>query len=150
MATFNDKGLQLIKSFEGFRSAPYLDSVKIPTIGYGMTHYPDGTTVTMKDSPIDESTASNLLNKLIHTEFAPQVATLIKVPITDNQFSACVSFSYNVGVKNFKNSTLLRCINNKNPKDAANEFLRWNKANGIVLAGLTRRRQSEKALFEAS
>jgi lysozyme len=149
MRTINDLGLQLIKEFEGFRSQPYLDSVGVATIGYGATHYTDGSKVTMKDKPIDEATANKLLQDLLNIEFCPKVASLIKVNVNDNQFSSMVCFAYNLGVNNLAQSTLLRCLNARNFNDAANEFLRWNKAGGIVLAGLTRRRQAEKALFLA-
>lgn len=147
MRSINQAGLDLIKVSEGFRSKPYLDAVSKPTIGYGATFYKDGKAVTMKDNPITEEEASKLLNDLLNTEFCPKVEKLIKVQVTDNQFSAIVSFAYNVGLGNLQNSTLLRCLNAKNYKDAADEFLKWNKAGGIQLPGLVKRRQAERALF---
>lgn len=143
----NQSGLELIKCFEGFRSKAYLDAVHIPTIGYGATHYEDGTKVTLNDPEITQERGLQLLKNLLNTEFCSKVERLIKVQVTDNQFSAIVSFAYNVGIGNFQQSTLLRCLNAKNYNDAAEEFKRWNKAGGIVLPGLVKRRQAEKELF---
>lgn len=147
MPTFNDAGLQLIKSFEGFKPQPYLDAVSKPTVGFGSTFYEDGTPVKMSDPDIDEQRASDLLLNVLNTDFCPRVEALIKVPVNDNQYSAIVCFAYNVGIGNLEQSTLLRCLNAYNYNDAASEFLRWNKARGMVLPGLTRRREAEKALF---
>lgn len=145
----NDAGLALIKQYEGFKSEPYLDAVSKPTIGFGSTFYADGTPVTMQDSPIDEDTASQLLQDLLDKNFCPKVESLIKVTVNDNQYSAIVCFAYNVGLGNLQQSTLLRCLNAKNWKDAANEFMRWNHAGGKVLAGLTARRKAESELFSS-
>lgn len=145
----NDLGLQLIKEFEGFKSKPYLDAVGKPTIGYGSTFYADGTPVATQDDAIDEATASELLTDKLNTEFCPGVEKLIKVNITDNQFSALVCLAYNIGLGNFGQSTVERCTNARNWDDAARAFLLWNKAGGIVLSGLTRRRQAESDLFRA-
>ncbi len=80
-------------------------------------------------------------------KFSAQVEALLKVPVTDNQFAALVSFAYNCGIGNLKSSTLLRKVNESKFMEAAAEFLKWNKAQGQVMAGLTRRREAEKALF---
>jgi lysozyme len=149
----NDAGLQLIKEFEGFKANPYVDMVGKVTIGYGTTHYTDGTEVTMQDDPIDEPTASQLLNDLLNTEFCPGIEKAIKVTITDNQFAALVALAYNIGLGNFQQSTVLRCTNMKNSDDAARAFLLWDKGtvNGekVVIPGLTRRRQAESDLFRS-
>lgn len=145
--TINDAGLKLIKDSEGFRSKPYLDAVSKATIGYGATHYEDGTPVSMQDKEITEEQASILLQHLLDNEFCPKVSKLIKVTVNSNQFSAIVCFAYNVGIGNLEQSTLLRCLNARNYNDAAQEFARWNKAGGIVLPGLVTRRAAEKALF---
>lgn len=147
MRSINQDGLQLIKDFEGFKSEPYLDAASKPTIGYGCTHYEDGITVTMNDNSINEERASELLQNLLNNEFCPKVEKLLNVKVNDNQFSAIVCFAYNVGIGNLLQSTLLRCLNAMNYTDASNEFQRWNKAGGIVLPGLVRRRAAEKALF---
>lgn len=147
MRSINPEGLALIKEFEGFRGKPYLCPASKPTIGYGATHYADGHPVTMKDAPISQDQASLLLQQLLNEEFIPKVEKLIKVPVTDNQFSAIVCFAYNLGIGNLQQSTLLNCLNHKNYNDAAEQFPKWNKAGGQVLPGLVRRRDAEKALF---
>ena len=77
------------------------------------------------------------------------VNALLDLPVTQGQFDALVSFAYNCGVNNLKNSTLLRMVNRGDADDAGPQLLRWNKAGGEVLAGLTRRREAEKELYEA-
>ena len=141
------KGLDLIKEFEGLKLSPYLCSAKVPTIGYGNTFYENGTKVKMTDPPITRQRADALLI-LIADRFADQVEDLIKKPITQNQFNALVSFAFNIGVAGLGRSTLLKLVNN-NPNDGniAKEFLKWNKAGGRVVAGLTNRRIKESALY---
>jgi lysozyme len=141
------RGVTLIKEFEGFRSKPYRCSANVPTIGYGNTFYPDGKKVTMTDSPITEAVAVDLLQTLLRT-FEQHVDSLCRDDINQNQFDALVSFCYNVGPTNLKNSTLLRKVNaNPNDPTIRTEFLKWNKAAGKVLAGLTRRREAEANLY---
>jgi len=140
-------GLELIKSFEGFKSAPYKCPANIPTIGYGATFYPNGKKVTMTDTHITELEATNLLKETLKS-FEQYVDSYCRDDINQNQFDAIVSFCYNLGPSNLKSSTLLKKINT-NPSDPTikNEFLKWNKAGGKVLAGLTRRRQAEADLY---
>lgn len=142
----NKAGLDLIKAFEGIKLSPYLDSVKIPTIGIGTTFYEDGTKVSMKDPAITEARAEALLMYHLNS-FAAKVEKLLKVSVTDNQFAALLAFAYNVGPGALGTSTLLKKLNAQDYAGAAGEFEKWNKAGGKVLAGLTRRRQAEKALF---
>lgn len=140
-------GIELIKSFEGFFSKPYLCPANVPTIGYGATYYEDGHKVSLKDSPIDEQRATQLLmNVLVSYEKA--VDSFCRDDITQHQFDALTSFAYNVGTNALKNSTLLKLVNN-NPSDPEirTQFMRWNKAAGRVLKGLTRRRQAEADLY---
>lgn len=141
------KGLDLIAEFEGLRLTPYLCSAKVPTIGYGSTFYENGTKVKLTDAPITKQRAEQLL-KNTADKFAEKVAVLITKPVTQNQFNALVSFSFNVGVSALKISTLLKLVNN-NPNDGniAKEFLKWNKAGGRVVQGLTNRRIKESALY---
>ncbi|MFD1770856.1 lysozyme [Sphingobacterium suaedae] len=143
-----NKGLSLIKSFEGFYSKPYLDPVGIPTIGYGVIKYPNGKKVTIKDAPITEETASDLLAQLLEQAYEKEVSRLVKVPLNQNQFDALVSFTYNLGSSNLSKSTLLKKVN-KNPCDPtiANEFSKWVNAGGKKLAGLVRRRKAESDLY---
>lgn len=147
MRTVNKAGLDLIKSFEGLFLKPYLDPIKIPTIGYGTIKYPDGKAVTMKDSAITEAQATDYLMHEVN-EKASSIEKLVKVNINDNEFAALVAFAYNVGVGAFKDSTLLKLLNaNADRTAVADQLLRWNKAGGKELAGLTRRRQAERSLF---
>jgi type VI secretion system secreted protein VgrG len=147
----NKAGLKLIKKSEGFRSAPYIDPVGIPTIGYGTTVYPNGRKVSMSDASISEATATKYLKRDCRTREAA-VREMVKVPLNVNQFSALVSFAYNVGTGALQSSTLLKKLNARNYNGAASEFKRWNKGtvNGqlVVLPGLTIRRAAERKLFK--
>lgn len=143
----SDNGLNLIKKFEGFSSHPYLCPAKVPTIGYGNTFYQDGTKVTLNDKDISESEASKLLEFIANKNFGRFIDIAVKVPLTQNQFDALVSFAYNLGNGNLENSTLLRKLNDGDYDGAANEFEKWNKAGGKVLSGLVKRRLAEKELF---
>ena len=143
----DENGYKLIADFEGLRLKPYLDSVNIPTIGYGNTFYLDGKKVTMLDKPITKGEAFEMF-KIIADGFARQVEKKLTKPVNQNQFNALVSLAYNIGIGNFYKSTLLRYVN-LNPKDGniAKEFLKWNKARGQVLKGLTSRRMKESSLY---
>jgi lysozyme len=143
----NDKGYELIKRFEGYSSKPYKCPAGISTIGYGNTYYPNGTKVKITDKQITKEYANEIL---AHTadEFAEDVLKLVKSKITVNQLNALTSFAYNVGVFNLQKSTLLKLVNiNPNDGNIAKEFLKWNKAAGKVLNGLTNRRIAESALY---
>lgn len=143
----SNNGLDLIKEFEGFSSTPYLCPAKIPTIGYGSTYYEDGTKVTLKDKPITEQRATELLEFIANKTFSENINKVVKVPLNQNQFDALVSFAYNIGNKNFNWSTLLKKLNLSDYIGASQEFGRWNQANGKILNGLVLRRQKEKELF---
>jgi lysozyme len=142
----SSNGLQLIKSFEGFRASPYADSAGIPTIGYGTILYTDGECVTMDDSAITEAQAEQYLAFQINHKTS-SVNQMLVVEVNQNQFDALVSFAYNLGVGALHGSTLLRLINASNFDGAADEFPKWDKADGQVIAGLTRRRLAEQQLF---
>ena len=139
----SENGLNLIKEFEGLSLKPYLDVVKIPTIGYGNTYYPDGKKVTLNDKPISEIEAIELLSYVAQKDFGDKILQLVKVPLNQNQFDALVSICYNIGMGNFSKSTLLKKINQGDFKGASLEFERWNKSGGVVLAGLVKRRLKE-------
>jgi lysozyme len=143
----DNKGYLLITKFEGLRLKPYLCSAKIPTIGYGNTYYPDGKRVTLLDKDITKQEAFDMF-KEVANRFAKRVDTLVTSNLNQNQFNALVSFAYNVGTGNFSSSTLLKKVN-RNPDDLTikDEFLRWNKAGGKVLNGLTNRRNEEAILY---
>jgi lysozyme len=141
------KGLNLIKKYEGFKSAPYKCPAGIPTIGYGATYYPDGTKVKLTDKPVTQREADTmLLNMLKHYEQGVDSFTTDKV--NQNQFDALVSIAYNIGLQALKGSTLIRKVNlDPNDKTIKNEFMRWTKANGRVMDGLLNRRKEEAELY---
>ena len=142
----SNAGLALIKKYEGFSAKPYLCPAKIPTIGYGMTVYPDGRKVTMRDPAITEAQASEGLVALLK-RYEDAVDRYVQVPLSQNQFDALVSFCYNVGAGNLQTSTLMRVLNNGQYKAAADQLLRWNRGGGRVLQGLVRRRAEERQMF---
>lgn len=95
---------------------------------------------------ITPATAEALLKSdLTDAEYA--VHSNVKVPLTDNQFSALVSFVFNLGAGSLKKSTLLRLLNAGDYRGAEAEFVKWNRAGGKVLPGLTKRREAEANLF---
>lgn len=141
------KGLDLIKSFEGLYLKPYLCPANVPTIGYGNTFYENGNKVTLKDPIITEARAIELLMSELGM-YEQKVDSYCIDTINQNQFDALVSFCYNVGPGNLKSSTLLKKVNvNPNDPTIRTEFLKWNKGGGKVLAGLTRRRTAEANLY---
>lgn len=141
------KGLELIKSFEGLKLKPYLCPANIPTIGFGNTYYPNGQKVKLTDPAITIEKAEELLKFLLVT-YEKAVDSFCRDDISQSQFDALVSFAYNLGTGALQKSTLIKKVN-ANPKDVtiADEFAKWNKANGRVLVGLTRRRQAEAKLY---
>lgn len=143
----SERGISLIKAHEGIRLKPYLCPANVPTIGYGNTFYENGKKVTLKDPAINESRAVDLL-KFTLTKFEQYVDSYCVDTITQNQFDALVSFCYNLGPANLKNSTLLKKVN-KDPNDPTirQEFMKWTKAGGRTLKGLVKRRGDEADLY---
>jgi lysozyme len=137
----NQAGLDLIKQFEGLRLKSYKCPAGIWTIGYGHT----GSDVTPTTKWTKQKAEDALKTDL--DKFEKVVENATKTPINDNQFSALVSFVYNVGPGNFLKSTLLKRVRSKQYAKAAEEFLKWCKAGGRVLVGLQMRRKAEKKLF---
>ena len=133
-------GVDLIKEFEGRRLVAYQDSVGVWTIGYG--HTKD----VWEDRLIIKSTADRLLAEDL-AEFEEYVNTLVKVPLTQNQFDALVAWTFNLGPTNLNKSTMLRKLNYGDYESVPEEMRRWNKAGGEVLNGLVRRRDAEAKLF---
>lgn len=134
-------GINLIKEFEGLKLEAYKCPAGIWTIGFGHT----GKDV-FKGLKITLQEAHNFLydDLKIHCQY---IEKLIKVPINQNQIDSLVSFEYNIGYSAFKNSTLLKLLNEKNYTKAANEFDKWVFCNGKKLNGLVKRRKKEKELF---
>lgn len=140
----SSQGLELIKRFEGFHLNAYLDPIGIPTIGYG-TIVINGKPVTMGMTVTEEQAREYLFDDI--QKFEDFVHDLVNVSLTQEQFDALVSFTYNLGPTNLKKSTLLRLLNAGKYEEAQPQFLRWNRAGNKVLRGLTRRRLAEAALF---
>ena len=142
----DQNGYKLIQKFEGCRLDAYQDSVGIWTIGFGNITYENGTKVRKGDT-ISLKRAEELF-KYFADRFAANIADKVTVPITQNQFNAIVSLSYNIGLSNFSASTLLKKLN-KCSSDATikNEFLKWRFAGGKELKGLVKRRTEEANLY---
>ena len=134
-------GIALIKHYEDFRSEPYVCAGGKFTIGWGHTK---GVT---KDTQPITILQGNLLLGIDLEEFEDAVNSLVKVPLLQCEFDAIVSLTYNIGAGALSKSTLLRKLNSGDKQGAAMQFPRWNKAGGKELAGLTRRRNAEFALF---
>ncbi len=143
------QGIELIAEFEGFRSKPYKCPAGVPTIGYGTTIYPNGTHVKMSDKAISKEEALSILKYQVDKSYGATVNRYVQKDITQNQFDAMSSFTYNLGSGNLKASTLLKRVNQGKMSKASKEFLKWDKAGGKKLAGLTRRRKAEAKLFLA-
>ena len=137
----SNKGHDLLKYFEGCELEAYQDSVGVWTIGYGHTKgVHEGMVITQ------EQAEQMLLDEL--KEYEGYVEDMVEVELTQEQFDALVVWVYNLGPTNFKNSTLLKRINEGNFEDVPYQLKRWNKAGGKVLLGLERRREAEAKMFQ--
>lgn len=140
MRMINKSGLELIKEFEGLQLRAYQCSAKRWTIGYGHTKgVYKGQEITL------EQAEAFLLDDIQDAQSA--VYGLVKVPLNDNEYAALVCFTFNVGVGHFRNSTLLNLLNKGWYDQIPAQLMRWNKANGEVLGGLSRRRAAEVKLW---
>lgn len=141
----NSAGIDLIKSFESCSLNAYQgkkDKLGIITIGWGhVGGYYLGDSVTQEE-------ADTILSKDLE-HFENGVTNLLTGEVSDNQFAALVSFSFNLGLGNLKTSHLLIYTNEGKFDLAADEFVKWNKSNGQVVDGLTRRRLAEKELYQS-
>jgi len=137
---YGSKGLHLTELAEGLRLEAYLDEGGVPTIGYGHTK---GVKLGQK---ITKEQAEQFLIWDIQDAEA-NVNQYVRVPLTQNQFDACVDLAFNIGGFAFRDSTLVRKLNDLNYSGASYEFARWNKDNGKVIGGLVKRRQLETDLF---
>lgn len=136
----SQEGINLIKKYEGCRLQAYSDSVGVITIGYGHT-------ATAKKGMIISQTKAEELLKSDLKRFEEGVTRLVGLKIHQLMFDSLVSFAFNLGLGNLQKSTLLKKINLGKFEDVENEFIKWNRAGGKVLEGLTRRRNAEKELF---
>lgn len=141
----SDKGLNLIKCFEGLELKAYVCPAGLWTIGYGST-FIFGRRVKEGDE-ITEEQAEAALREHLQDEVYPVLCSMVVVELNQNQFDALCSFIYNLGQGAFEQSTLLRKLNRHDYAGAAREFKRWVYANGKKLEGLVRRRAAEEYLF---
>lgn len=139
------KGIALIKSFEGCRLTAYQDSVGVWTIGYGITTAA-GLGPVVKGMVITQQQADDMFTVSLAPYEAAVSKALTRSP-NQNQFDAMVSLCFNIGPNGFKGSSVVRHFNAGDSVTAAKSFALWNKAEGKVLAGLTRRREAEANLF---
>lgn len=137
----------ICRRFEGLYLNPYLCPAGVPTIGYGATFYEDGRKVTLKDKPITKEQAEDLLMYHLKQYFLKEVLLLCYTLDTESKTASILDFAFNVGLGNLKSSTLRKRILAKNWEDVPYQLMRWNKAQGRILKGLTLRREAEKVLF---
>jgi len=137
------KGIALIKRFEGLKLNAYLCSANVPTIGYGNTYYPNGIKVKLGDK-ISQEQAEELLKDILK-KFEAIVNRKLKVKVSQNQFDALVSHTYNTG----GSDTLFKLINNGANEQDIRSWIetRYITANGVKLKGLIRRRKAESDLY---
>jgi lysozyme len=136
----SEKGLSIIKSFEGLRLVAYRDGGGVWSIGYGHTD-----DVSEGDTCTEQEALDFLKDDVNEAEIC--IATCVEATLTQAQFDALASLIYNIGCEAFKNSTMLRLINAGSMAGAEQQFWRWNKEGHNVIAGLTRRREAEAKLF---
>jgi lysozyme len=135
----------LIARFEGFYSTPYLCPAGVPTIGYGFTHYRDGSAVMLSDSPMTRDVADALLDYLIRTKYMLAVMALCKTIDTPERLAAITDFCFNLGYGALRVSTLRQRINASAWTEVPAQLLRWVKAGGRTLPGLVIRRATESS-----
>jgi lysozyme len=138
--SISENGINIIKKFEGFRSTPYVCPGGVLTIGYGVSMKPG------EYRSVSEQQADALLRKKV-ISYENHVKKLVKVPLSQNQYDALVSLTYNIGGGALAKSSLIKKLNDEDYNGAAEEFLKWNKSKGEILKGLVRRREEERKLF---
>jgi len=138
----SQEGLELIKKFEGCKLKSYKCPAGVWTIGYGHTE-------DVKEGDIVSPQEADKLLRADVFKFEEYVADNVTVKLTQNQFDALVTWTFNLGVGNLRNSTMLKKLNNADYTSVPFEMKRWNKAGGKTLDGLVRRRQAESLLFES-
>ena len=141
----NEAGLALIRAYEGFRAAAYRCPAGVWTIGFGHTSEA-GPPVVRAGMRVSKAEANTILARDV-AMFASDIALMIRVPLNANQFSALVSFAYNVGVGAFRSSSVLKAVNASDFAAVPRRLNLWVKANGKTLSGLVKRRASEGQLF---
>ena len=148
MMQVSDTCIHMIKHHEGVRNEPYQDPIGLWTVGVGHLigngkSLPKSWNKTFTDQEVDDLLRADL------DRFEAGIERLTSVPLTQGQFDALVSFSFNVGLGNYQASTLRSKLNRGDYEGAANEFPKWRRAGGKILQGLVNRRKDEKNLFES-
>lgn len=146
MPSLNKAGLDLIKHFEGLRLKAYRDAVGVWTIGYGHTDMTGNPPRVRAGLTITAGEAEEILRRDLK-KYEEAVREAVTVDLNDNQYSALVSFCYNVGPGNLRKSSVLKRVNAGRFDEVPSRLMLWNKAGGRVLKGLTRRREAEGKLF---
>ena len=137
----SEDGLELIRNFEGCKTDAYQDSVGVWTIGYGHTKgVEEGQTCSFEDAEI-------MLSQEIE-EYEGYINDMVKVDLQQHEFDSLVAWVYNLGPTNLGESTMLKVLNGGQFDRVPDEMKRWNRAGGLVLAGLVRRRQAESLMFQ--
>jgi lysozyme len=139
----NQATVDLVKQFEGLYTKSYLCPAKIWTLGYGHTDG-IGPDMTCTQDQADAWLADDL------AKAEQSVGALVTVSLTDNQRGALTSFVFNVGAGNLQRSTLLKLLNRGWYEQVPAQLMRWNRANGEVLGGLSRRRAAEGKLWNTA
>jgi lysozyme len=137
----NAQGLAIIRMYEGLRLNAYRCPAGFWTIGYGHT------LTAQPEQKITTARAEELLQNDLR-RFEQGISRLVKMTLNDNQFSALVSFTFNIGLGAFAESTLLQLLNRGWYTQVPAQIKRWNKIKGRPSSGLTRRRQAEAALWQ--
>jgi lysozyme len=142
----SEKCIKMIKHHEGFVRKPYQDPIGLWTVGVGHL-IGDGKKLPKEwDKEFTDEEVDNILCEDLE-RFEIGIQRLTKVSLTQGQFDALVSFSFNVGLGNYQSSTLRTKLNRGDYEGASNEFWKWRRAGGKILKGLVKRRADEKALF---
>jgi lysozyme len=145
--TASEQCLALVKEFEGFRPSPYQCPAGFWTVGFGCRFYSDGTPVRKADEPVTSAQAEEILADCL-TAYEAAVEDAVTPTLTQQQFDALVSFTYNVGSRAFCKSTLLKRVNaDPNDPRIKDELLRWTKVGRTESKGLRRRREAEAQLY---
>lgn len=148
----SQKGLDLIRNFEGFKAFPYQDARGIWTIGYGTTYYPNGFKVSHTDMSVNEEQAMTCLRYHIDRRVIPAIKKHLgndeNIALSQHQIDALCSFVYNIGASAFEGSTLLKDIRSGAAAEViTTDFMMWVKSGGMLLKGLIKRRQAEADYF---
>lgn len=139
------EGLALIRRHEGYRKTAYRCPAGVWTVGYGHTSMA-GPPPVFAGLEVSRAQANEILARDVEA-VARQVTALLKVPLASQEFSALVSFAFNVGIGNFAKSSVLKAVNAGDFAAVPRRLQLWTKAGGKVLPGLIRRRAAEAELF---